>query len=431
MSATQAPRMSLAVADRQLPARDVLLDCHAMRDLFASRLGTNGPLDVASVVRLRTKYRPGESLRVLYRLSIDGGSHLVSSRMRSRDAAALYQEAQPAAVPCPPLQGVLYEPALQSVFWSFPNDRRLGGDPEAAARRALALAVSERSVDLTVVSYAPERAVIYRAADAATSRTIAFAKVYGDGSGVEARALLDGLQAAIRDSGLELRVPRALGSAASHEALLVEALPGVHLNRVEDGRLETAFRQLGVALGALHALPVPLGLARVDPYSLEAITDGTRLLSSARPDLRARVHRVATELEARRPDVRDVVWTHGDLNSRNWLLHDGRVGLFDFDQVAAAPAHVDLGGVLAWMRTKTLTGQWPAGREAALVAALLEGYQQHRPLPTPAARCWACAAALLLERAVRAVTRVREDQLAILPDLLAAAAADVEACRHA
>lgn len=431
MSPTAAPRTSLAVTDRQLPARDILLDCHAMRSLFASRLGVNGPLDIASVERLRTKYRPGESLRVLYRLSIDGRTHLVSSRMRSHDAEALYQEALPAAVPCPPLRGVLYEPALQSVFWSFPNDRRLGGDPEAAAHRALASAVPERSLGLTIVSYAPERAVIYRATDAATSRTVAFVKVYGDGGGVPARALLDHLQVAIRDSGLDLHVPRALGSTTSHDALLVEALPGVHLSRVDDRSLETAFRQLGVALGALHALPAPVELPRVDPYSLEAITEGTRLLSAARPDLRGRVYGLAADIEARRPVAQDVVWTHGDLNSRNWLLHEGRVGLFDFDQAAAAAAHVDLGGVLAWMRTKTLTGQWPASREAALVEAFHEGYQQHRPLPPPATRSWARAAALFLERAVRAVTRVREDQLAVLPDLLAAAAADVETCRHA
>ncbi len=70
---------TLLAADPGVPQRDVLLDAREMAERFVALLGTSGPLRVEQCRRLRTKYRIGESLRVLYRVRVDGAWHQVGA----------------------------------------------------------------------------------------------------------------------------------------------------------------------------------------------------------------------------------------------------------------------------------------------------------------------------------------------------------------
>lgn len=433
-----------AAADPQLPGRDVLLDDEDMRVRFGERLGLDGPVCVDEITRVRVKYRPGESLRVLHRIQVAGQEHLISSRMRAAGADALYSEAAEHEVGCDALRGVVFDPALQCVFWTFPNDRRLALPAEPLAQHPLIRRLfAGHQLDVSVAGYAPERAVVYRIADCHSGRFLGFAKVFRTGGAAEARAVLEALAAANRQTAAPVRVPRVLGGDDDAELLVTEALSGTHLNRLEDGELTAAFVALGIAMGRLHALPAPDGLAFDDQCAAPAMAEAVELLALARPDVADVARRLAEQLTACRPDSGDPVWIHGDLNSRNWMarplpaagLRGGvptvDVGLIDFDQPTCGPAGVDVGGVLAWMRTRTLVGAWSARRERELEAALLRGYGMNRPMPTIAELRWYRAEALLVQRAVRAATRVRQRQLAVLPQMLSAAARDLEVLRHA
>lgn len=314
-----------------------------------------------------------------------------------------------------------YASSLGTVFWTFPNDRCLG---DAAALRAdlpvIRAACPGAAVTIDVVGYNPERAVIARLSDGAGTPR-GYAKLYAAGTMAPAGGILAWLRATIDATRTPLRVPSVLGEDHDREILVVGAVAGRHLEAVADGELEGAFGRLGAALAHLHGLPLPadaLALPRWTGVDDAALGHAADTLAWARPDLAGLVHDTAARLSRCRPAMAGAVGLHGDMNSRNWLITRHDVGLIDFDQAAAGPAAGDLAAVLAWLRSRTLTGAWPAAREAALAGALLGGYAAVRALPGDAELAWHRAAALVVERAMRAVTRVRPETLGCLHRLI-------------
>jgi Ser/Thr protein kinase RdoA (MazF antagonist) len=112
------------------------------------------------------------------------------------------------------------------------------------------------------------------------------------------------------------------------------------------------------------------------------------------------------------------VCLHGDVHLKNGLLQARRIALIDLDQVGVGPTAADLGSAIAGLRFSALVGDEHA-RGARLQQALLDGYASMRELPAPDALRWHVAAALLSERALRAVNRIRPDGLVHLGAVLA------------
>jgi Ser/Thr protein kinase RdoA (MazF antagonist) len=136
-----------------------------------------------------------------------------------------------------------------------------------------------------------------------------------------------------------------------------------------------------------------------------------------RGDVAEPARRLARDLARQLPAGEDVC-LHGDVNFRNALLQDGRIALIDLDQVAAGPAAAELGSVLASLRYGAVVGLIPPWAAAELSAAFLGGYAEVRRLPDENALQAYTAAALLGERSLRVVTRVRPEGLRRLPELL-------------
>ena len=127
--------------DPAVPQRDALLDPETVGGLYG-----------AVAERVYAKYRVGESLRVVYRL--DGAHHVAARTFRDGASADAYDRAQAGAVAAGPLPPVLHARELDTVFWTFPNDRKLAtltllrdgspvlhellGRPWASRQRALA-----------------------------------------------------------------------------------------------------------------------------------------------------------------------------------------------------------------------------------------------------------------------------------------------------
>jgi len=72
VAAGQEERVSAGVGDPVLPQRDQLLDADTVGARLGTVLGQHGPIDITSCVLVRSKYRIGESLRVVYRYA---GTH--------------------------------------------------------------------------------------------------------------------------------------------------------------------------------------------------------------------------------------------------------------------------------------------------------------------------------------------------------------------
>ncbi len=417
-ASTTAPPL---VADRALPHRDRLLDPSWALAAMAETLASGSATRFDRVEQVKVKYRVDESLRVLHRVWSGHRSWLVAARMTPGGrSAALYSRGRRLETPADGPLSLGHHADSGTVFWTFPNDRRLRAgqalDGQAPVVRAL---FPTTAPSVHIQAYTPERCVTARLDEAGTRRAVAYAKVYADGSGIAAARMLDALGAAAARQGAGLRVPRVLACDEERGLLLVSPVDGRQMTDLAPSMLPVAFSRLGTALGCLHDLPAP-GLPPFRRLTLGAIGTAADLIARVRPDtepalgrLRARLHGLAPRA-GRMP----AVCLHGDVNSKNWMVDDRSAGLIDFDQASRGPAACDLAGVLAGLRLRTVVGDWTQRFESTLADAFLEGYARVRPLPAPAALAWHTGAALLVERALRAVSRVRRDALIHLPQIL-------------
>jgi Ser/Thr protein kinase RdoA (MazF antagonist) len=172
-------------------------------------------------------------------------------------------------------------------------------------------------------------------------------------------------------------------------------------------------------LARLHQLP-----CRTAPpftrYAPDRLASAANALASVRPDIAHLAHDLEHRLERSRPTLHDEpVLLHGDVHLKNAILVDDRVALIDFEDAAIGPPAADLTSLLAELRYQRLVGTIAASDAIAAASAFVAGYGAVRPLPDRTALAWFTAAAMLVDRALGAVHRVRHDGLARLDALLA------------
>jgi aminoglycoside phosphotransferase len=407
--------------DPAVPQRDFLLEPALVAERLDRLLGREDRLEIESCRQVRVKYRVGARLRVVHRIRVGSGSFDVAastfpSLERSERA---YAEALERAVACGPVRPVVHDRELTTVFWTFPNDRKIAGLPALAVPAPELAEVHPAWSRSELASYAPEKAATIRCLDDA-GRTVGYAKTYAGEEGARTRCVHDALARALGPDDPHLRLPCVLGYSPRHRTLLVECVEGPPLHAPDAPDLRVGYRRLGRALARLHGLPPPdaARFRRVDPDRLEAAAD---LIGSVRRDVAAAARRVARELAPRLHAGGDVVCLHGDVNLRNTLLENQRVALIDLDQVATGPAAAELGSVLAALRYGGVVGLLRPSVVPEVCKSLLSGYSEVRPAPDEGALRAHTAAALLGERALRVVTRVRPEGLRRLPALLAQA----------
>jgi aminoglycoside phosphotransferase (APT) family kinase protein len=118
------------------------------------------------------------------------------------------------------------------------------------------------------------------------------------------------------------------------------------------------------------------------------------------------------------PSRGEPVLLHGDLHPKNVLVHDAGISLVDLDQAGSGPAAAELGGMLARLWCPRPGDEITDDTAATAADAFLASYGSapgHRDLH------WYAAAALLVERAARAVHRVDVRTLSVLEQVLVTA----------
>jgi aminoglycoside phosphotransferase len=386
--------------------------------VVADRLGKVLGSDVEDCRFLRVKYRIGARLRLVYRLRLRASSVDVSASTfptveRSEEA---YGKARSQAVAVGMTPSVAHDPELATVFWAFPNDRKLRHLP-AVVEPAPELVVLHPAWSRSLLAaYAPEKTATVACLDE-SGRPVAYAKTYAGDDGGRAACVHALLTESLPADDPYLRLPRSVAYSPRLRTLVVEAVEGSTLHAPGTSNVRVAYRRLGRALARLHGFAPPdeLRFRRADPDRVAAAAE---LIASVRADVATTACSLAGEISQRLEPDGDPVCLHGDVNFRNALLENGRVALIDLDQVASGPAAAELGSVLASLRYAGVVGLLGPAIAPALGAALLAGYAELRALPDAAALRAHTAAALLVERCLRVVTRVRPEGLRRLPALL-------------
>jgi aminoglycoside phosphotransferase (APT) family kinase protein len=404
-------RVALA-PDPSVPQRDELLDERRL----AALLGAD------RVELVRVKYRVGRGVGLVLRVHVAGRTHLLSARsFQPGEGVRNFERALTrASGTVGRLPAVSFAPGLETVFWTFPHDRRIGslaileGGNEDLAR------VAGAPCRPLLAAYVPEKAATARCVDA-RGRILAYGKVYGDGEVARlAFATHAALSVPLASGVAAPRVPRALAHDAALGAIAIEPVDGEALDIGSSLASPAAFAALGAAVATLHRGPAPplAAFERLTPTHLE---HAARLIGRVRPDVALDAAKLADALASSYDDAEERVCLHGDAHPKNAILGSAGLALVDLDQAALGPPAADLGGLLAGLRYQRCIGALSAARERALAGELLAGYRAVRELPSARSLAWHTAAALLAERALRAVTRVRPDGLERLDGIIAAA----------
>ena len=411
------------VPDPRLPQRDLLLDEREVARRLSASLGLEGHLPVSACERVRTKYRVGDSLRVLHRVRVEGHVYTVAARaFAAGESRRAYERAARSTVVCAPLHAVLHDAELETVFWTFPNDRRLSGlgllrdvPPELARRFAPEWTHSR------LVAYAPEKCATAQCLDG-RSRVVGYAKVYAGDEGRRVCETYNALGRQLSTRGAALTLPRALAHADEHRTLLLEPVAGTRVADLAPKELPRGYFRLGAALAALHSLRVPEGLPTFKRLTRSRVRRAAHVVGGARPDVQREASDLAEELaRLQEPSAGPRVCLHGDVHPKNAVARGDSLTLIDLDQCGAGDPAADLGSLLAGLTYADITGGAAPSSSKALGGPFLSGYESVRALPPPHSVRWHTAAALLAERALRAVNRVRPEGLARLRELLAAA----------
>jgi tRNA A-37 threonylcarbamoyl transferase component Bud32 len=418
----RAERATVSMApDPRLPQRDLLLDEREVARRLSASLGLRGRVPISACERVRTKYRVGDSLRVLHRVRVGGRDYTIAAHTfpkgKSRGA---YERASRSAVACAPLRAVLHDAEMETVFWTFPNDRKLAGlDSLREVPPGLARLFAPEWTHGRVVAYAPEKCATAQCLDE-HSRVVAYAKVYAGDEGRRVYETYRALGRQLMSGSAALMLPRALAYDDARRTLLLEPVEGQRVADLDAEELPRGYYQLGEALAALHSLRAPEGLPSFERLTLGRVRQAAHVIGSVRPDVLQETSDLAEELtRLRETSDESQVCLHGDVHAKNCISRGGTLTLIDLDQCGAGDAAADLGSLLASLTYADVTGASPSAQ--TLGGAFLSGYASVRALPSTRRLRWHTAAALLAERALRAVNRVRPDGLARMRELLAAA----------
>ena len=307
---------------------------------------------------------------------------------------------------------------METVYWTFPNDRKITNlSVLASPPESLANLSESRWTRSHVVAYAPEKCVTAQCLNK-KGELLAYAKVYSDGERCN-RQIFDALWKSISSEKSNLRIPRSLAYSEEHRTLLIEPLDGRRLAELNDHERVNGFRRFGAALAALHSIPIPDDLPPFTRLDSDRLQEAARIIEHARPYVAELAGNLARELCERRNNLTEpTVCLHGDVHPKNGILKDSRVALVDLDQAGTGPAAADLGSLLAALRYSRCVGFISYADERELIAAFLCGYSEARELPKQDSLRWHTAAALLAERSLRAVHRIRGGGLKRMGDLL-------------
>jgi len=405
---------ALLANDPALPQRDVLVDEAVMAQYLSRLLARYGDSGINNCERLRTKYHVGASLRVLYEVSGGGHAYRIAARAFPRSQRVTNKRTSTPEI---------YAPELNTIFWIFPHDRKiknlivLSGIPEE-----LRDIEGREWVESRIVGHVPEKSVTAQCLDQ-DHQVIAYAKIYAGEEGREVYDAYQEIHAALKAEMVQLQIPRALSYYDKYHLLLLESVPGVPLSVLQPPNREYAYGRLGEAVNKLHSIYLPSSTPKSTRLAPEGLMQAAATIGQARPEVADLAQRLASKLIVDYEKLSDArpVLLHGDLHPKNILLDDERLFLLDLDQAATGAAALDVGSVIAGLYCEACTGLLTDEDRSFLICAFLTGYGLAEAFRN--SLHWYVAAALLEERALRTVTRIRFGGLEKLPEILTTAEA--------
>jgi aminoglycoside phosphotransferase len=306
-------------------------------------------------------------------------------------------------------EAVAHLPQLDAVVWAFPNDPKLPHlpeviDPQAVRRylpysylpRGLDSAASIGDVQVEVVRYKPEvrcttRYELQPRLGAETDAVVVYGKTFGHGRGAEISRRMHGLWSqSAAGGGHQLRVARALGHSEVVRTVWQEGLPGTPLIRLIDGHnYRDLLERAAAGLVRFHRAEMGALPSKTLPDDLAAVRAEAAEMAQAFPRHAMHLAAVVSGLERGIPSLEEHPpgLVHGDFLLKQLVLHEGQLGLCDFDNLSIADPIQDLANFVVDLHFQ----QFDSRLVDDMAATFLDSYAAHatRAVPTRRMR-WHC-----------------------------------------
>lgn len=459
MIALQSVAYSTACpADPSLPGLATALDPRQMQVAFQGLLFGQGngnatpSYSVTSCMIDRVKYRAGEKCVISYRLQIN--EHATDTLHEqwfcvrvfpAGSAGSRYQKALAEPLTPPNFgEAVMWLPQWEMVLWAFPNDRKIGGLPalmESANRHNDALDRLVAAIwgagttmgqhTTRLIHYVPEHTCTVRVQLALANKNpqvpqnvTLFGKAYYDDEGAESYRLMQQLwdSDACRQGQLQIAQPLAYDPAG--RILWQRGLPGRTLltYELDNQSTEPLLAEAAHAVAMLHCAALPCRHTTTQADVLALLPRSQTVVSQRLPQLTTAVGTLVAALQALAPcpASEPAATLHGDLHLQNFFVneaapHGQRLALIDLDNLSTGSPWHDLGSFCAALYYRGLVDGIAQDSIAQSLDRFLLAYAEQAPWPlNRAAINWYTAAALLNERACRAITRMKEGRLELI-----------------
>ncbi len=443
------------ISDEKLPQMGELMNASRMREIFERELIAAG--DVTAIGRIEgcqviyVKYRPGRNCVVSYRLKISGletgevkEQSITALACWQGESHAMYASAQKQSCVSTALGvGLIHLPALETVVWVYPNDRKLTGLAALADSDCLRCLVLPEVVDrgfgnelkiaeLTsdLVHYAPERTCTVRVkVGLCNTRTgeseshVLFGKTYCLDEGEAAWKGQQHLWESEARRGGQLLIPQPLAYQVDFKTLWQTGLEGRSL--FEYDPQSASFHELlsgaGAAVAALHQIRTPFAPLVTTKGIVIRLKAAEKLLSHIRSPyhekLRSVVNRLADASDYAR--AASMATLHGDLHLKNFFVVNDGIALVDLDSLCQGDPLQDVGSFVAALHYRGLLEGRSFNVTEKISGQFIEGYSENAKWKvSEPALYWHIAAALIYERAYRCVTRLKAGRLDILDEII-------------
>lgn len=379
-------------------------------------------------------------------------------------------------------EAVMFLPKLDMVIWAFPNDRKISGLAALmrSANREndeLAQLVAQRWGKRTtlvthqckLVHYVPEHTCTVRveltlaaplvrhtsgkptgarpfsnpgyptlgkeqsrdisSCNAVEQRVVTlFGKAYYAEEGAETYRLMGHLWHSPARRHGQLRIAEPLAYDPTTRVLWQAGLPGRTLLSYELGtpHFDRLLGEAAQAVAQLHTAALPCRRTTDLDTWATLIRERQALVAQVCPHLATATATLATALRCLLPSPQDapVATLHGDLHLQNFLADETaptgqRLALIDFDNLSNGSPWHDLGSFCAGLYYRGLIEGVPQPTIRHTIDIFLASYAAHVPWSIDRRTIdWYTAAALLIERAYRSVSRMKDGRLALVDDFI-------------
>jgi len=304
------------------------------------------------------KEREERSLRLVARgaLNPEAWEHLSARLLRHG-----------AGNPCDPINGVGYPrlfPETQHAYWFYPYDPSmpnlpLANDPARVAgvlfghETVEEMQAAARYIDIERVRYLPEVGAILRyTVNVGPSPIVIYGKVQPGQRGLRTNRIVEGLwQASAKYPGY-LNLPRPLGYVEEMGMLIEEGIRG---KPVGERRTSTQFMLVpeaaAEALAVIHESRVDNDERITIQNELARLDKVAEKFAYVHPEGHFLLKDLLTHMRNRLDKTPEEEWlpTHGDLKYDQFMFHNDKFTLLDFDYYATAETSYDLGKFCAYL----------------------------------------------------------------------------------